>query len=85
MPVFNEVISDLLANWRHTASLNQGCLNDLERQLYNWSIECEYDGVVLGQEIVPGVGYHGVLLFFVVLGGLGICNVLGISRVLRGF
>ncbi|XP_003743235.1 cytochrome P450 315a1, mitochondrial [Galendromus occidentalis] len=39
VPVFNEVISDLLANWRHTSSLNNGCLDDLERHLYNWSIE----------------------------------------------
>lgn len=43
--VFNEVISDMLSNWND--KLVQGdkdngvLINDLENQLYKWSIECE--------------------------------------------
>ena len=44
--VFNDVISDMLANWDTRlgpdAQRNGFMINDLEKELYNWSIECEY-------------------------------------------
>ncbi|XP_064461292.1 cytochrome P450 315a1, mitochondrial-like [Ornithodoros turicata] len=36
--VFNDVISDLLDRWQERSS-NDGVLRNLERELYNWSIE----------------------------------------------
>lgn len=47
-PVFNEVVSDLLANWDNKLQMSPNAKNngllitDLEKELYNWSIECEY-------------------------------------------
>ena len=44
-PIFNEVISDMLAKWDSKLgpdASNSGLLiNDLEKELYNWSIECK--------------------------------------------
>lgn len=42
VPVFNEVITDLINNWQRNAAENNGTLDNLEKELYNWSIECKY-------------------------------------------
>lgn len=39
---FNQVITDLLERWRQLSDVDaNGMLTTLERELYNWSIECE--------------------------------------------
>lgn len=38
VPVFNDVIADLLDRWQETRD-HSGVLENLERELYNWSIE----------------------------------------------
>ncbi|XP_065309170.1 cytochrome P450 315a1, mitochondrial [Dermacentor albipictus] len=38
VPVFNDVITDLLNRW-HDARNDRGILENVERELYNWSIE----------------------------------------------
>lgn len=38
VPVFNDVITDLLNRW-HEARNDKGILENVERELYNWSIE----------------------------------------------
>lgn len=39
VPVFNDVITDLLDRWQEARS-DKGILENVERELYNWSIEC---------------------------------------------
>lgn len=43
--VFNDVITDMLSNWNtklaQSDDKNGILINDLENQLYKWSIECE--------------------------------------------
>ena len=44
--VFNDVITDMLANWSTklaaTGRKEQLVINDLEKQLYMWSVECKF-------------------------------------------
>ncbi|XP_022667995.1 cytochrome P450 315a1, mitochondrial-like isoform X1 [Varroa destructor] len=39
VPVFNEVIGDMVSRWGNISADNNGYLNNLERELYTWSIE----------------------------------------------
>lgn len=38
---FNSVVSDLLSRWSSECKKSDQPLGELERELYNWSIECK--------------------------------------------